>query len=103
MRRLRIVTVCGCGLGSSLMAKMTIDNILAEYGLSASIEAADGGTVRGFAADIVVATEAFERACRGVKAPLVVVKSFVNKKELREKLGAVLEQFLKEEASDANH
>jgi len=97
VRRLRIVTVCGCGLGSSLMAKMTIEKILTEYGLHASIEAADGGTVKGFAADVVVATEAFERACRGLKAPVVIVKSFVNKKELREKLGAVLEQFIQKE------
>lgn len=96
MRRLRIVTVCGCGLGSSLMAKMTIENILAEYGLSASIEAADGGTVKGFRADIVVATKAFEKACQGVKGRLVVVKSFINKAELREKLGPVLEQWLEE-------
>lgn len=80
------------------MAKITIEKILAEYGLSASIEAADGGTVKGFAADIVVATKAFERACQGLKVPVVIVKSFVNKKELREKLGPVLEQFSEKEA-----
>lgn len=97
MRRLRIVTVCGCGLGSSLMAKMAIEKILAEYGLSASVEAADGGTVKGFAADIVVATKAFEKACQGLKVPVVLVTSFVNKEELREKLGAVLQKFIEKE------
>jgi PTS system ascorbate-specific IIB component len=97
VRRLRIVTVCGCGLGSSLMAKVMIEKILADYGMHASIEAADGGTVKGFASDIVVATKAFERACQGLKVPVVIVTSFVNKEELRQKLGAVLQQLAEKE------
>lgn len=97
MRRLRIVTVCGCGLGSSLMAKITIENILAEQGLHGSVEAADGGTVKGFAADVVVATKAFEKACQGLKVPVVIINSFINKEELREKLGNVLKKLTEKE------
>lgn len=92
MRRLNIVTVCGCGLGSSLMAKMTIEKILDKEGVSATIDAADAGTVKGHRADIVVATREFAHAVSGVKGKVVIVTSFVNKVELAEKLSPVVKQ-----------
>lgn len=92
MRRLNIVTVCGCGLGSSLMAKITIERILDKHGISATIDAADAGTVKGHRADIVVATRDFAHAVGGVKGKVVIVTSFVNKAELEEKLSPILEQ-----------
>ncbi len=92
MRQLHIVTVCGCGLGSSLMAKMTLDNIMSKHGVSASIEAADAGTVAGYRADLVVATREFQHAVQGLDTDVVLVSSFVNEEELEEKVGPVVDR-----------
>jgi len=85
------VTVCGCGLGSSLMAKIAIDKILGERGISATINAADAGTAKAHRADLIVTTKEFAKRLGEVKTPIAVVSNFVNKDELREKLLAALE------------
>ncbi len=90
MKRLKIVTVCGCGLGSSLIAKMSIDEILRANGYSASIETADGGSAAGIKCDLYVTTKQFAPRLEGQGIPIVVVTNFVNKEELAEKLLAAI-------------
>jgi len=77
------------------MAKVAIDKILTEMGISGTIAAADAGTVRGHKADLIITTSAFEKAVSGMPTPVVMVSSFVNKDELRSRLVPVL-QDLKE-------
>lgn len=93
-RRIRIVTVCGCGLGSSLLAKVAIEKIAREYGLKTSIVAADAGTAKGHAADIVVSQEHLAPRVGEIPGtPVLAIKSFINKDELREVLGPHLQAF----------
>ncbi len=86
MKRLKIVTVCGCGLGSSLIAKMAIDDILTEAGIEASIDTADGTSALGQKCDFYVTTKQFVDLLKGVDRPVVAVSNFVNKEELKTKL-----------------
>lgn len=44
---LKIVTVCGLGVGSSLIMKITVDNAMAQLGVKCNIEHWDMGTVKG--------------------------------------------------------
>ncbi|MGE5581022.1 MAG: PTS sugar transporter subunit IIB [Bacillota bacterium] len=90
MKRFKIVTVCGCGLGSSLIAKMAIEDIVNTAGYSASIETADGGSAKGHKCDFFVTTKEFAPRLEGTGIPVVVVTNFVNKAELKEKLLAIL-------------
>ncbi|NLC53218.1 MAG: PTS sugar transporter subunit IIB [Firmicutes bacterium] len=92
MKRFKIVTVCGCGLGSSLIAKMAIDEIVNNAGYTASIETADGGSAKGHKCDFFVTTKEFAPRLEGVGVPVVVVTNFVNKAELKEKLLAVMDE-----------
>lgn len=92
MKRFKIVTVCGCGLGSSLIAKMAIEDIVNEAGYSASIETADGGSAKGHKADFFVTTKQFAKRLEGTGIPIVVVTNFVNKAELRQKLLTIMEE-----------
>lgn len=91
MKRFKIVTVCGCGLGSSLMAKMSIEEILRNSGYSASVETADGGTAAGYNCDFYVTTKQFADRLKDVKQPVVIVSNLVNKAELKEKMMVVVE------------
>ena len=92
MKKFKIVTVCGCGLGSSLLAKMTIDDIVMEAGYSARIETADGGSAKGHNCDFFVTTKEFATRLEGVGKPVIVVSNFVNKVELKEKLLAIMSE-----------
>ena len=56
-RRMKIVTVCGCGLGSSLLAKTILEKIARTYGVKTSIVAADAGTAKGHESDLIVSQD----------------------------------------------
>ena len=95
-RRMRIVTVCGCGLGSSLLAKGTIEKIAREFNVQTAIEAADVGTAKGYEADLIaVQMHLMERLGEIPGVPIVGVKSFVDPDELRTLLGPFFTEFLK--------
>jgi PTS system ascorbate-specific IIB component len=93
-KRMKIVTVCGCGLGSSLLAKGMIEKIAREYGVQTSIEAADVGTAKGYEADLVaVQAHLLERIGEIPDTPVVSVKSFIDQDELRSLLGPYFKKF----------
>jgi len=48
---MEIITVCGMGFGTSLMLKMTVDDILNEKGIKADVSALDVGSAKGRNAD----------------------------------------------------
>ncbi|HEY59478.1 MAG TPA: PTS sugar transporter subunit IIB [Anaerolineae bacterium] len=95
-KKIKIVTVCGCGLGSSLMAAQTIDKIVKEFGLTPKIEASDVGTAKGYASDIIITTTMLKSRVGEVPGtPVLAVKSFMNEDELREVMRPHLEEFKK--------
>ena len=57
---LKIVTVCGLGVGSSLIMKITVDNAMAQLGVKCNIEHWDMGTVKGKECDLIVTTNGFK-------------------------------------------
>jgi len=87
---MQIVTVCGLGIGTSLMLKMTIQDILSEAGISADVDAWDAGTVKGRSADLFVVSADLRSTLEGVQGKVVFIKSITDVKEIREKvLGAL--------------
>ncbi|ETJ44085.1 PTS system, Lactose/Cellobiose specific IIB subunit, partial [human gut metagenome] len=49
-----VLTVCGNGIGSSLMLKMKIEEICAENGIDAQVESIDFNAAQGRKADLIV-------------------------------------------------
>ncbi len=95
-KKMQIVTVCGCGLGSSLMAKSVIEKIVKEFGITPKIEASDAGTAKGYPADMIVTTTMLKARVGEVPGvPVLAVKSFMNEDELREVMRPYLEEFKK--------
>ncbi|MCL4426540.1 MAG: PTS sugar transporter subunit IIB [Firmicutes bacterium] len=93
MRKLSIAIVCGAGLGTSLMAKMAVDTYLREVKVSARTECSDVGSARALDVDILVTTTQLARAIHEPKAKrLVIVNSFLDRNELRQKLGDALRE-----------
>ncbi|WP_299029829.1 PTS sugar transporter subunit IIB [uncultured Thermanaerothrix sp.] len=89
---LTILTVCGVGMGSSLLLRMYTEDVLKELGIEAQVQASDATQARGARVDLILTSPALVPVCSGGHAPVRAIKSFVNKEEIRN----VLTEFLKE-------
>lgn len=49
---MKILAVCGFGVGSSMVLKMTIDKVAKEMGIQASVENTDLSTAKATQADV---------------------------------------------------
>ncbi len=98
MRRgIHIVTICGCGMGSSLMLRINIEKLLTELGLNGPIEVGDMIAAKGLTGDIMVTTPDILKALGDVSKQfkeVVVLSNLVSKMELRQALGPILTQMV---------
>ena len=86
MKKLNIVTVCGFGIGSSLILKMTVDDMLAAEGITADTVPQDVTSVAGIHADLLfTSNELFPQIEGKVDCPIIVIENFLDVKEVREK------------------
>ncbi len=83
---MKILTVCGAGQGSSLILRIYVEEVLRAMGLKAQVEAMDGSWAMSTPADLIVTGPHMVKVLSSTKTPIVVVKNFVNKAEIREKL-----------------
>ncbi|TYT21086.1 PTS sugar transporter subunit IIB [Dictyoglomus thermophilum] len=89
---MKILAVCGMGLGSSLVLKMTIEKALKELGLEGDVQTADIVTAKGAGldVDVIITSKELAEQLGEVKVPIVTVKNYVNVKEFVEGLKRVL-------------
>lgn len=87
---MQIVTVCGLGVGTSLMLKMFVQDILSEEGISADVEAWDAGTVKGKKAEVFIVSEDLKSNFDDFEGKVVYIRNITSKEEIREKLLAAL-------------
>lgn len=93
---LKIMTVCGVGMGTSLLLRMNTEDVLAEMGIKATVEASDLSQAKGARVDLILTSPPLAKGCQGGKAEVRVIKSFLNKAEIR----SVLEDFISERGLD---
>ncbi|MFC3885969.1 PTS sugar transporter subunit IIB [Bacillus songklensis] len=79
---LKIVTVCGNGIGSSLMLKMKIEEICEEEGITVDVESCDFAAAQGKEADFIITVKEF--ATHFVNKDVLIVRSYMNKNKIRE-------------------
>ncbi len=89
---INIVTVCGNGIGSSLLLKMKVETIAKEMGLEANVESCDSNAAVGKDADLFVTVKEF-KSIFSDDQKVAIVKSYTNKKKIEEDLVPVLEEF----------
>lgn len=87
---MHIVCVCGLGMGSSLILKMTVDKAARQLGLDAEIEHWDAGTVGSKNADLIVTSQDFAERFAG-QENVIFVNNIINTQEVKEKLQTYLE------------
>lgn len=78
---MNILTVCGNGIGSSLMLAMKIEEICKENGIAANVESTDFNSAQGKKADLIVTVKELAEQFEG--RDVAVVRSYINKKNHR--------------------
>ena len=80
---LSVVTVCGVGMGSSLILKMTVEAVLKELGVKARVEHTDLPSLRGMHPDVVLAQPLHAVEIRDAAPIVVEVTNFLDKASVR--------------------
>ncbi|MET1133570.1 MAG: PTS sugar transporter subunit IIB [Aeromicrobium sp.] len=85
---MKIVAVCGMGIGTSVLLKMNAEKALRALGVDADVEAADIGTAKGAArtAQVVLTSAELAPEIGEVPAQVVVIDNFMDVAEITEKL-----------------
>lgn len=92
MKRLRIMTVCGFGLGSSMILKITLDGVLKENGISAETFCADATTAIGEDFDVVFTSRDMASMFKNITKPVVVIDNFLSKDQIKERGLEIVQQ-----------
>jgi len=89
---MKIMAVCGSGLGSSFMLEMNIQEILTELGVSGvEVEHSDLSSVTADQADLFIAAKDIAEGASHL-GDLVVIDSIIDMDGLREKLKEALQR-----------
>ncbi|MGU9046153.1 PTS sugar transporter subunit IIB [Clostridium perfringens] len=84
---MKIMTVCGFGVGTSLILKMTVDSILEEEGINGEVEASDMTSACGNSADLILTSKEIGKEIEGqISGKLVYISNFMDKEEVKEKI-----------------
>jgi ascorbate PTS system EIIB component len=81
----RIMVVCGFGLGSSMVLKLTLDGVLKDENIRADTFCADEATAKGHKFDAVFASKEMAGLFANIEKPVVIIENFLSKDEVREK------------------
>lgn len=88
---MKIVCLCGMGLGSSLIAKMNVEDLLKELGLKANVETCDVGSIKSEVADYYITTKELAKNIPSEKSDkTIVLTNFVKKDEIRKVIEPIL-------------
>lgn len=83
MAKLKIMTVCGFGLGSSMLLKMKVEEVLKKYEIAASVETSDVGSAPSAVCDVIFTSyELGEKMKNQTQTPIVMVKNFMDTTEI---------------------
>lgn len=89
---MKIVTICGVGIGSSGILKVNAERVLARLDIEADVVAADVASVREVAEDaqVILTSAEFVDAIGDTFADVIVIVNHFDQQELAEKLQKAL-------------
>jgi len=88
----KIVTICGAGIGSSGILKVNAERVLRRLDIEAEVVAADIGSLESVAGDaqVILTSSEFVEAIGTTFADVIVIDNYFDTEELTTKLEAAL-------------
>lgn len=89
---MKIVTICGAGIGSSGILKVNAERVLRKLDIDATVVAADLVSLRDVVSDaqVILTSHEFVAAIGKTNASVVVIENYFDTEELTAKLHAAL-------------
>jgi len=88
---MKIIAVCGAGIGTSVLLKMNAEKVLRSLDLEATVEAADIETARASRdAQILLTTPELLEKLQGLPSEVIAIEHVFDLGEIGEKLSAAL-------------
>lgn len=89
---MKIIAVCGMGIGTSVLLKLNAEKVLKMLDLEATVDAADVATVRkvSFDAQIILTTPDLVDQLQGLPAEVISIEHVFDLEELSTKLSKAL-------------
>ena len=78
-----VATVCGMGLGTSMMLAMQVRQILKDAGIAAKVDPVDLGSFKSQPADVVVTTTSMAKQVSGTSAKVVLIDNLIDREHIR--------------------
>ncbi|HSQ89709.1 PTS sugar transporter subunit IIB [Romboutsia sp.] len=95
-KTLKIMAVCGFGIGSSLILKMNLDDVMSKYNIDVETFTNDVTSVASGMADLIfTSNEIADQVKEKVTCPVVVIENFMNKSEIEEKGLSAIKELIK--------
>ena len=88
---MKIIAVCGMGIGTSVLLKMNAEKVLNQLGIEATVQATDMKTARESQdAELILTTPDLAQMMTGLSAEIITIEHFFDLEEITKKLSASL-------------
>ncbi|WP_306429069.1 MULTISPECIES: PTS sugar transporter subunit IIB [unclassified Mycoplasma] len=94
-KKLKIIAACGNGMGTSMLIKLSVQNIMKELGIDAEVDALSMGQSTGMtnSVDIIISSKHLSSEFNhNQKAKIVGVTNLMDKNEIKEALKVALKE-----------
>ncbi|MDL4776527.1 MULTISPECIES: PTS sugar transporter subunit IIB [Thermomonosporaceae] len=89
-RQLEVLAVCGLGMGTSLILRMTAEDALRALGVEARVENTDVSAARGMSPDVIIGQGMHTSEIAELAPVVITISDFLDKEgleaQLRERL-----------------
>lgn len=83
---MKVLTVCGMGMGTSLMLLMEIQSLAKNNGIYVNGEAVDLGSAKSIPCDLIVASEEIAHELENMPVEVIGIKNLIDKQEIADKV-----------------
>lgn len=83
---MKILTVCGLGMRSSLILRMNVETVLKKHGVEANVEHMDVSAAASSNADLVITNAELVDNLQHLTCPVVVVNNYIDANEITQAL-----------------
>ena len=94
-KKVKILMVCGAGLGSSFACQMSVEDVLGKLGVQADLDHCDLSSALSMSPEIIITASNFKTQFEQYTIPetttIVYLKNIVGKAEIEEKLTPLLQ------------
>jgi PTS system ascorbate-specific IIB component len=94
MNELKVLTVCGAGVGTSTLLRMNINETIKSFniGIPFKVENTSLTRAKGTRCDLIVTFASFEADARKLCDDVIVINNLMDKQELKQQIGEFLKK-----------